>query len=141
MAYREKIAWLELASMALAYGGYFIAVAALGGARDQPFMLLIGLFAAASAIRVLILGVGYMSIKASTVASERGPRDERDRALARRGAAAGYYVLLAGMILVGMILPFTAQGWAIVNAALFAIVLAETVSYGTAVFGYRRGWQ
>jgi hypothetical protein len=44
------------------------------------------------------------------------------------------------MVLVGMVLPFTTRGWAITNAALFAIVVAELARYGTIIAAYRRGW-
>jgi len=35
---------------------------------------------------------------------------------------------------------FTARGWAIVNAALLAIVIAELARCGTIIASYRRGW-
>ena len=45
---------------------------------------------------------------------------------------------MAGMILVGVVMPFTESGWAITNAALFMIIVAEVVYYGIVVFSYRR---
>ena len=55
-----------------------------------------------------------------------------------RGTQAGYYLLMAGMIVVGGIMPFTHEGWDIVNAAIGAIVAAEVLNgLGTGV-GYRR---
>jgi hypothetical protein len=47
-------------------------------------------------------------------------------------------VLIVGMILVGCVMPFGANGWAVVNVALFMIVAAEIVHYGVAVSSYRR---
>jgi hypothetical protein len=49
-----------------------------------------------------------------------------------------YYALIAGMILVGVVMPFNSGGWTIINAALFMIILAEVVHYGTVVISYRR---
>ena len=37
------------------------------------------------------------------------------------------------MIQVGVVMPFAESGWAIFNAALAAIVVAELVHYGMAV--------
>jgi hypothetical protein len=50
-------------------------------------------------------------------------------------------VLLAGMIAVGIIMPFSRQGIEIVTAALLALVAAETVRYLAIVLSYRLGWQ
>lgn len=47
-------------------------------------------------------------------------------------------VLLTGMILVGCIMPFTENGWKIVHAAVFMIVLAEAVNDASVVYHYRR---
>lgn len=56
----------------------------------------------------------------------------------RRSISTAYYVLIAGMILVGCVMPFNSGGWTIVNAALLMIVLAEVVHYGVVVVSYRR---
>jgi hypothetical protein len=80
---------------------------------------------------------------AIAVASGRdasAPADERDRAIARRGASIAYFVLMIGVIVVGCVMPFSHHGWEIINAALLALVTAEIVRYGTVVLSYRRGW-
>jgi hypothetical protein len=140
MAYREKIAWLAMAGMVLAYGGFFAAVIVAEQMGGVSLPLFIGLFAAASVIRMLIEGVGRFVIAARSGADARVPADERDRAIARRGTAIAYYVLMAGMILVGMVMPFNAGGMRIVSAALLSLVVAELVNYGIIVSSYRRGW-
>ena len=56
----------------------------------------------------------------------------------RRATSTAYYVLMGGMILVGVVMPFTSTGWKIVNAALLMIVVAEIVHYGVIVSSYRR---
>jgi hypothetical protein len=140
MAYREKIAWLELAGQVVAYGGFFAAVILAERMGGVSLLLFIGLFAAASLIRMLIEGVGRLVIAARSGADARVPADERDRAIARRGAAIAYYVLMAGTILVGLVMPFSAGGMKIVSAALLGLVVAELVRGGIIVSSYRRGW-
>jgi len=56
----------------------------------------------------------------------------------RRSTTFAYYVLIFGMIQVGVVMPFTSSGWTIINAALFTIVAAEVVRYGVMVLSYRR---
>ncbi len=62
------------------------------------------------------------------------------RAISRRSLGAAYGVLIAGMILVGCVMPFHASGWKLINTAAAMIVRAEVVHYGVAVSSYRRGW-
>jgi hypothetical protein len=137
MSYREKIAWLSLIAMAAAYGPYFT-LAARGPVPWEPLPHLhpLSLFALASIGRMLILGAGYLYLRLSP-GQERPPMDERDRAIEHRSISAAYYVLIAGMILVGCFMPFSSTGWTIVNAAVFWIVAAEVVRYSLVVMSHR----
>lgn len=137
MAYREKTAWLTLICMIVAYGIYFPLMAL----REVPPTLLdilwsFGTIAALQAVAVII---GHVVLAIQTDASARRA-DERDRAIARRGASAGYYVLITGTILVGVVMPFTEPAPKIVNTALLAIVLSQLVSLALILLSYRRGW-
>ncbi len=137
MAYREKAAWLNLICMAVAYGIYFPMMAL----RDTPPTLFdilwsFGIIAGAQAVAV-ILGSIVLAIQTDPAARRV---DERDRAIARRGAAAGFYVLMVGTILVGVVMPFSEPAPKIVNTTLFALVLAQAVSFALVLLSYRRGW-
>jgi len=145
MPFREKSAWVAVAGMVVGYGGYFAMVATLPHQMidgDPPGMVLklFALLTIATIVRLVILGAGTLAIRAASPADAKAPADERDRAIAGRSAAIAYYVMMTGMIIVGMFMPFTAHGWAITNAALFAIVVAELARYGTIIAAYRRGW-
>ena len=87
---------------------------------------------------MLILGAGHLYLRRASPEEAHTPADERDRAITHRGITSGYYVLIAGMILVGCVMPFYSRGWEIVNAALLMIVAAEIVHYGVVVWSYRR---
>lgn len=142
MAYREKLAWLELVGMAIAYGAYFIAVGMVGPLAPgrNATLTFVGLFAAATMARLLILGLGWLVLRVRSGADARARPDERDRDIARRGAGVAYYVLLSLMLWVGVIMPLMASGWAVANSALAAVVLAEMTRMGVTVYSYRRGW-
>lgn len=138
MSYREKIAWLSLIAMASAYGPYFKFVARDPGSWEPlPHLHPLGLFALASIVRMLILGAGYLYLHLGSSREGRPTLDERDRAIEYRSMGAAYYVLIAGMIVVGCFMPFSSAGWTIVNAAIFWIVAAEVVHYGVVVASYR----
>ena len=141
MSYRERIAWLALFAMALAYGPFFVLLgreAAFGGPSIGRFLLLFG---AASAVRVAIEAGGRIALAVRMGAEARAPADERDRAIAARSSSFAYIVLLVGMIVVGMVMPFSSQGLAIVTAALFALIAAELIRCLAIVLSYRLGWQ
>ena len=141
MAWREKIAWLAIAGMALGYGPVFYALgreAAAGGPTMGRFLLLLGI---ASVVRLVIEMGGRLVLMLRLDPAERGPADERDRAIAARGSSFAYIVLLIGMIVVGMFMPFSRQGVVIVNAALFAVVAAESIRNLAILLSYRLGWQ
>ena len=138
MSYREKTAWLSLIAMAVAFVPYFTIVAARPvPGRPLPDLRQLGLFAIAAIVQMFILGVGHLFLGRKSPEDSRTPPDERDRAIMRRSISSAYYVLIAGMILVGCVMPFNSSGWTIINAAVVMIVAAEVVHYGVTVFSYR----
>lgn len=139
MPYREKTAWLTLIAIALTFGPYFGVVAARGHAASAvPDLHQLALFAIAVVAQVIIMAAGYAYLAIMSPHDVRTPPDERDRAITSRSITFAYYVLIAGMVLVGCIMPFNSGGWAIINAALFMIVAAELVHYGVIAISYRR---
>jgi hypothetical protein len=138
MAYREKLAALYFAAMALPYAVYFAIVASR---PPEPRLIdMLWLFGAVACVHALIAGFGSLAIRIQAGKDGAARPDERDRAIARRGASIAYIVLLVGMIVVGVGMPFTESPGKIVNTALLAIVLAELTHNGLILFSYRRGW-
>lgn len=140
MAFREKIAWLTLVTMLVAYGVYFGVVGPAAGFGRAHMVNIIWSFGIVAAVQAVIMAVGAIAIAVTATKEAQAPADERDRAIARRGATIGYYVLIVGMIVVGVVMPFSEPPWKIVNAALLAIVLAEAAHQAVVLLGYRRGW-
>ena len=139
MPYREKTAWLSLLAMVVTFGPYFALVATRAlPSEPSPNLRQLGLFAVTAIVEMLILGVGHLYLRHRSTQEARMPLDERDQVIMRRSLSSAYYVLIAGMILVGCVMPFNSSGWSIINAALFMIIAAEVVHYGVVVFSYRR---
>jgi hypothetical protein len=139
MPYKEKIAWLSLFAMGITFIPYFALVAS--GAMPQramPDLRQLALFGGVAIAQALILGAGHLLLRRAAPKEARLPPDERDQAIQGRAVGAAYYVLIGGMIVVGCVMPFTASGWRIVNAALFMIIVAELVHYGVIAASYRR---
>lgn len=140
MAFREKMAWLMLVTIVVAYGIYFGVVGPaveFGRIGMVDVIWSFGPVAVAHAVAVI---VGSIAISVASTKEAQAPADERDRAIERRGTTVAYYVLIIGMILVAVVMPFSEPAWKIVNAGLAAIVLAEVVHYAVVLLSYRRGW-
>ena len=141
MSYREKFAWLSLLAIAVTYGPYFVLTALKPPpAGVLPNLEQLAFFGMIAVTQVVILVAGRGVLALGTPKEERGPADERDRAIELRASRIAYYVLIGGVIWAGVVLPFVSSGWQIVNTALAAIVIAEVVQHGLTVRGYRRGW-
>ncbi|MHA0329056.1 hypothetical protein [Sphingomonas melonis] len=136
MAWREKQAWLALSVMVVAYAAYF----ALVTASERSMLDMLLLFGGVAIAQAVIMIVGSILLAVQAGKEARAKADERDRAIDRRGTRIAYFVLLTGMIVVGVVMPFSKQGWQISNAALLALVASEIVRYGVVVASYRRGW-
>ena len=141
MLRRERSAWIWLGALVVIFGAYFATVHALQSESTEPaFTTQIALLAAA------LLSLGGVALFDWLIRlrqdrrQETPPFDERDKLIELRSSSAAYYVLILGMILVGCVMPFSANGWEIVHAALLAILIAEIVHHGLIVMGYRRGW-
>ena len=140
MPYREKIAWLSIAAIALTYGPYFMLTMIDPPTGAMPDLPQLARFGATAVAQVVILLTGRLILRSRAREDASMPADERDRAIERRAQRVGYFVLVGGVIVAGVVLPFIATGWEIVNASLLAIVLSEIAAYGLAVRSYQQGW-
>jgi hypothetical protein len=136
MSSLEKRAWLALWSLCPPYVVYFL-IQTECPMWLTTFLERIACLAAVASVHAVAYVTGLLVMKRQ----ERGEPlllDERDRAIDGRATRTAYFVMLTGLIVVGVVMPFSDSGWKITNTALFAIVLAETVRYALIVAGYRR---
>ncbi len=61
--------------------------------------------------------VSGLPVMKRRVAGEGPLEDERDRAIDWHAARTAYFILLTGMIVVGMLMPFNKSGWEVANTA------------------------
>ncbi|URX63102.1 hypothetical protein KR767_03260 [Luteibacter anthropi] len=136
MLTKERFAWVWVGALVAVLGAYagVVAIQTQGG-EPSPGVRIGTLAVALSILGLVALGTWLAGRRRAD------PLDERDLIIEGRSAAMAYNVLMAGMILVGCVMPFGAGGWKIVHAALCAIALAEIVHHGLIILGYRRGWR
>ncbi|HEX7657034.1 MAG TPA: hypothetical protein VF404_08545 [Sphingomonas sp.] len=140
MAFKEKLAWVTLGSMLIAYGAYFAKLASAARAGAPPMMNMLIWFAGITIAQVIAIAIVTAVLAILAQREANAPADERDRAIARRAGNSAYYVLMVGVILVGVVMPFSEPAWKIINAALLSLVVAEAVRYILIILSYRRGW-
>jgi hypothetical protein len=138
MPYREKVAWLSVLAMLLVFAPYFTWTELHPPTDPLPNFAQMRMYAIACAVWVLLLGVGHLLLRRANQSEARLPLDERDLAIKYRSRDYAYGVLMVGVILVGCVMPFQSQGWEIVNAAIFMIVLAELVHDSAMIYFYRK---
>lgn len=133
MGYQEKRVWILFGTQLVLYGGYFW----LLHQRHIHFFVTLHLV-----LGFIVAQVVLQSLLAVTSAPER--RDERDRVIESRAYRVGYFVLLAGLMVMiastahqfGFLATLSAA--AVVNTVLFAIAVAELTKLLTQMALYRR---
>lgn len=134
----ERFAKVWMIALIVIFTLYFTVIAVMEARQIEPtFLQRIGLLAAA--LGTLGVIAGGDRILSWLKRDESDATDERDRLIQYRATTIGYYVLMAGMIVVGCVLPFLTRGWEIVHAALLAIALAEIAQSGLVLVYYRQG--
>ncbi len=138
MPYREQTAWLTLIAMCGTFGPY-LGICEAGLVPDAPLPNLrqMAVLGAAALVNMIVLGIGHLVLFTRYPIEAKTPMDERERDIMRRSVNAAYCVLLAGILYVGCVMPFTNHGWAIVNATIFMVVIAEAVHQGMIITNYR----
>jgi hypothetical protein len=140
MAFREKIAWVTLAALCLAYGAYFVVLGPSVAFGENNLVDVIWSFGPVAVAHALITIIGSIAIAVTAPRDAKRPADERDQEISRRSNAIGYYGLLVGLIFVGVIMPFSEPPFKIINVALAVLVLVEVLRHASTLISYRRGW-
>lgn len=140
MTYREKMSWLTLVTMIIAYSVYFGWAGPAVDFGQNRLLDIVFSFGPVAAIHGLVVMIISLILWLQTGKRERAKPDERDLAISRRAGMIAYGILLVGLIWVGAVMPFYAPRWVIINAALGFLVLAELSRDGFILFSYRRGW-
>ncbi len=139
MSYRERVAWLSLLTMALTFGPYFTLVATgFFPETALPDLFQLFCYGVTALSQGGLLALGHWWLRRRFLSEATAPLDELDLQIKLRATSSAYAVLLVGMILVGVVMPFTDHGWKIVNSALLMIIAAQTVQQGMIVLAYRR---
>jgi uncharacterized membrane protein len=138
MSFREKSAWITLASVLLCFGAYFGALATGSIERSSMTAFHLGLI---SIIALVVLQVVLHVLAALGNPREaRAPRDEREQLFELRARASGYYVLVAWMIGIIIAVHFHAvRKLDVVYIAWLGVAIASLTVSAVQIIQFRRG--
>lgn len=139
MSFREKSAWITLASVLVCFGAYYGAVFT-GAVRSHSMAAFhLGL---ACLLALIVLQVGLNIIAAVTTPKDgKGPRDERERMIQARSHTFGYYTLMVSTAV--LFIPTHLRGFDMVDVVNFAfggIVVATLAVAIAQIIMFRRGY-
>lgn len=140
MTFREKILWITMLPTLGLWIWYFSSVVSAWriGAIDEGLFFGRMVFAVIVGVAVEVAAIIVIAILNPKEANAN--RDERERRLQYRGTAAAYFILSFGTV---TIVGGSYFGWtkfAVVNAVLFAFLIAEIARGAVEIHGLRRGF-
>lgn len=140
MAFREKIHWVTLVTMILAFGWYFLAYPWQIADSPAGVWTTAGLLVPVTIAIIVAMTVATAFLAIRNRAEVDLKEDERDRSFHMRGTHYAYYPLVVG-IWINILLIFWGVGQAQqLNLMLATLVAAELVRIGTQLYLYRRGY-
>ncbi|MFC3068636.1 hypothetical protein [Phenylobacterium soli] len=137
MSFREKAAWIALASAVLCFGSYFgLLLAGVVPARGPAALELLAVCAAA----FVALQAGLTLVAARTTPKDgRSAFDEREMLIQSRSHTVGYYVLSALVLLLAVPGHFGHPVADLLNFALMDVVVAGIAVAVAQIVMLRRG--
>ncbi|GAB5520172.1 MAG: hypothetical protein RhofKO_24230 [Rhodothermales bacterium] len=135
-SFEEKSVWVQLASLLLSLGAYFVVAGHMLSAGVDALPVYVPVFTIAVILIVLVNIAGHI-----VIALMDGPaqRDERDRLIGWRSESNTSWILGVGVIMAitGLIIAIPVV-W-IAHGLLLTLFIAEVAKYTLQLFYYRRG--
>jgi hypothetical protein len=137
MSFREKSAWITLATVLICFGAYFGSIV-LGAVSPRGFDTLHLLLICVALL--VVLQCALHAIAAATApADARAPRDEREQLIQHRSHTVGYYVLMISVLALAVPGHMGHGAIDLMNFALLDVVIAALAVSVSQIVMFRRG--
>jgi hypothetical protein len=136
VSFREKAAWISLASMSGIYAIYFWSVLPSG---LRPAISHFGGLLGTVIALVVVQTVLTVAVAISAPREAKAPRDERERLIDLRATRIAYGALAGSVACACFFGGFNPPIIFNANALLFILVVAEILRSGCQIVQYRRG--
>jgi archaellum biogenesis protein FlaJ (TadC family) len=137
MSFREKSTWISfllLLLIAVPFFYQFVRIESGVSSSQASFHLFL--------LLVIVFVVGEVVLHAFIVMQSprdaRAPKDERERLIDLKAMRVAFFVLMTAAILVIVLVHFPVDRFAIIQALLLAVVVAELTMLGARLVYYRR---
>jgi hypothetical protein len=135
-SFEERSVWIQLFSMVLILGGYFLVAWQMLSAGVTVLVPYVPVFAVAVTLMVIVIVVGHAAV---AVASRPEGRDERDRLIEWRAESNSGWVVGAGVILgICAMIASVPNVWT-AHLLLMSLFLSEVLRFVLQLVYYRRG--
>ena len=135
-SFEEKSVWIQLVSMVVVIGSYFVVVALMVSKGITNLIAFVPLFIVAVALLVIVLIVGHIVVAA---ASRPESRDERDRLIEWRAESNSSWILRVGVLAAITGLVVSIDNIWIAHLLLVSMFLSEVARFIFQLVYYRRG--
>ena len=137
MSFREKSTWISfLLLLAISFPFFYQFVRIERGLTSSQAFFHVFL------LLVIVFVVGEIVLHALIVMQSprdaRAPKDERERLIDLKAMRVAFFTLMAGALMVIVLVHFPVDRFAILQALLFAVVVAELAMLGARLVYYRR---
>jgi len=137
MSFREKSTWISfllLLLIAVPFFYQFVRIESGASSSQASFHLFL--------LLVIVFVVGEVVLHAIIVMQSprdaRAPKDERERLIDLKAMRVAFFFLMGGALSVIVLAHFPVDRFAIIQALLFAVVVAELAMLGARLVYYRR---
>lgn len=140
MTFNEKIHWVALVGLVLAFGWYFATYPWAIANTQAGVWAAVGMLIPVTIIFLvpMIAGTAYFAIRTPKEANLKA--DERDKIIHLRGTHAAYYPLVLGVWAnIFALINGVGFGYS-VNILMATLVICELIRVGAQLFHYRRGY-
>lgn len=140
MSFREKIHWVALISLVLAFGWYFLTYPWAVAGRPEGMYVAAGMLLPVTIIFLVPMIAGSAFFAARSPREANLKEDEREATIHLRGTHLAYYPLVLGVWAnIFALINGLNYGWS-VNILLATLVLSELVRVASQLYYYRRGY-
>ncbi len=135
-SFEERSVWIQLISLLLALGGYFIVAGQMLAHGVLALPAYVPLFVVAVVLMVVVMVAGHI---AAAVAARPDGRDERDRLIEWRAESNAAWLVGAGVIVGITAMVLAVPNVWVAHLLLLSLFLSEVMKLVLQLVYYRRG--
>jgi hypothetical protein len=135
-SFEERSVWIQLISMLLVLGGYFVVAGQMLAAGVTALPAYVPVFVAAVILMVIVIVAGHVAV---ALASRPDGRDERDRLISWRAESNSGWLVATGVLTgISAMIVAVPNVW-VAHLLLLSLFLAEVLKLVLQLVYYRRG--